>query len=159
MQSKQNMMHRSRREHDLTHLPSPANASWEKPPSPRLARNVLFTTSSKAPICCDRLLPHVRRDRTKLLDESLNDEKRPAPRKRTLVDAFKMDSLLQLLRTDEFVGTIDPEYHARYWSEGLLQESANKCTVNELMTRRAFASDPGRPFPWDSKPSALAKGG
>jgi hypothetical protein len=147
-------MHRSRRQHDLTHLQSSVTASREKPPSPRLARNELFTTSSKAPICCDRLLS--RRDRTELLDDSLNDEKRPASRKRTLYDAFKMDQLLQLLRTDEFIGTIDPEHHSHYWSEGLLQESG---TVNELMTRRAFASDPGRPFPWDSKSPLLAEGG
>jgi hypothetical protein len=40
--------------------------------------------------------------------------------KRPLVDAVKMDELLQLLRTNEFIGTIDPKHHS-YLSEELLQ--------------------------------------
>jgi hypothetical protein len=122
----------------LKPVQSTANASWGKPLSPCLSRNELSTSSTKPSICVDRLLLHLRRDRRKLLAESHKREKRPTPQKRPLVDAVKMDQLLQLLRTNEFIGTIDPKHHS-YLSEKLLQESAKKCTVNELMPRRSFA--------------------
>ena len=121
----------------LMPVQSTANASWEKPLSPRLSPNVVSTSSTESSICVDRLRLHLRRDR-KLLDESLRRKRRPTLQKRPLVDAIKMGRLLQLLRTNEFIGTIDPKHHS-YLSEELLQESAKKCTVNELMTRRSFA--------------------
>jgi hypothetical protein len=130
------MMHRSG-EYKLTHLQSSANASWGKPIRPCLSHNELSTSSTESSICVDRLRLHLRRDR-KLLDESLRRKRRPTLQKRPLVDAIKMDRLLQQLRTNEFIGTIDPKHHS-YLSEELLQESAKKCTVNELMTRRSFA--------------------
>jgi hypothetical protein len=132
------MMHRSG-EYDLTHLQSSANASWEKPLSPCLAPTELFTSSTESSICVDRLLLHLRRDRRQLWDDSHKREKRPMPQKRPLVDAIKMDQLLQQLRTNEFVGTFDPKHHSHNLSEELLHESAKKCTVNELTTRRSFA--------------------
>jgi hypothetical protein len=131
-------MHRSR-EYGFMPLQSSANASWGKPLAPCLSPNDLSTSSTKPSICVDRLLLHLRRDRRKLLDESHKCEIRPMPQKGPLVDAVKMDRLLQLLRTQEFVGTIDPKYHS-YLSEQLLKESAKKCSVkNELTTRRSFA--------------------
>jgi hypothetical protein len=126
------------RAYGLMPVQSTANASWEKPLSPRLSPNVVSTSSTKSSICVDRLLLHLRRDRRQLLAESQKRDKRPTPQKRPLVDAVKMDQLLQLLRTNEFIGTIDPKLHS-YLSEKLLQESAKKCTVNEMMTRRSFA--------------------
>jgi hypothetical protein len=99
--------------------------------------NELVTSSTKPSICIDRLLPHLQRDRLQLLVKSLKGEKRPTKRRRTYVDAIKMDRLLQQLRTNAFVGTIDPKYHSHYLSEVLLQESG---TVNEMKTRRAFVS-------------------
>jgi hypothetical protein len=131
------MMHRSG-EYGLTHLQSSTNASWGKPLSPYLAPSELQPSSTESSICVDRLLLHLRRDRRKLLDESLRHERRPMPQKRLLVDAIKMDRLLQLLQTNEFIGTIDPKYHS-YLSKELLRESAKRCTVNELMPRRSFA--------------------
>jgi hypothetical protein len=130
-------MHRSG-EYRLTHLQSSTNASWGKPLSHHLAPSESFTSSTESSICVDRLLLHLRRDRRKLLDEFARRKARPTPQRRPLVDAFKMDRLLQLLRTNEFIGTIDPKHHS-YLSEELLQESAKKCTVNELMPRRSFA--------------------
>jgi hypothetical protein len=124
------MMHRSG-EYKLTHLQSSVNASWGKPLSPCLSPNELSTRSTESSICVDRLRLHLRRDRRKL-------KRRPTLQKRPLVDANKMDRLLQQLRTNEFIGTIDPKHHS-YLSEELLQESAKQCTVNESMTRRSFA--------------------
>jgi hypothetical protein len=132
------MMHRSS-EYGLTPLQSPANASWGPPLSPYLAPTELFTSSTESSICVDRLLLHLRRDRRQLWDDSHKREKRPMPQKRPLVDAIKMDQLLQQLRTNEFVGTFDPKHHSHNLSEELLHESAKKCTVNELTTRRSFA--------------------
>jgi hypothetical protein len=133
------LMFRSSREYGLMPLQSTANASWEKPLSSCLSPNELSTSSTKPSICVDRLLLHLRRDRRQLLAESHKREKRPTPQKRPLVDAVKMDRLLQQLRTNEFIGTIDPKHHS-YLSEKLLQESAKQCTVkNELMPRRSFA--------------------
>jgi hypothetical protein len=130
-------MYRSR-ECGHTHLQSFANAKWGKPLSPCLPYgNKLVTSSTKALICIDRLLPHLRRDRRQLLVKSLKGEKRPTKRRGTLVDAIKMDRLLQQLRTNAFVGTIDPKYHSHYLSEALLQEYG---TVSEMKTRRSFAS-------------------
>jgi hypothetical protein len=136
------MLHRSRRAYSLMPLQSSVNASWRKPPGPSLVPYELFTSSTKPSICVDRLLLHLRRDRGQVLDESLNKrETSPTPRtKKTLVDEIKMDRLLQQLRTNEFVGTIAPKHCYHYLSEGLLKESAKKCTVHELMTRRSFAS-------------------
>jgi hypothetical protein len=125
------MMHRSSRECGHTHLQSCANASWGKPLNPCLAfSNDLVTSSTKPSICVNRLLAHLRRDRRQLLDESPKREKRQTKQKGTLVDAIKMDRLLQQLRTNVFVGTIDPKPHSHYLSEELLQESAKT-----LMTR------------------------
>jgi hypothetical protein len=132
------MMHRSG-EYKLTHLQSSANASWGKPLSPCLSPNELSTRSTESSICVDRLRLHLRRDRRKLLNESLRRKRRPTLQKRPLVDAIKMDRLLQQLRTNEFIGTIDPKHHS-YLSEKLLQESAKQCTVNELMTRLSHMS-------------------
>jgi hypothetical protein len=127
--SKQDIMHRSK-EYGHMHLQSSANASWGEPLSPCLAPDELFTSSTKPSICVDRLLLHLhlRRDRRQLLDESLKREKSPTPQNRTLVDDIKMDRLLQLLRTNKFVGTIDPKHHSYHLSE-----------EHELMTRRSFA--------------------
>jgi hypothetical protein len=132
-------MHRSSG-YGLAHLQSSTNATWGKPLSPYLAPSELFTSSTESSILCvDRLLVELRRDRRKLLDESQKRKKRPTPQQRPLVDAIKMERLLQLLRTKEFIGTIDPKHHS-YLSEKLLKESAKRCTtVNELMTRRSFA--------------------
>jgi hypothetical protein len=128
-------MHRSR-DYGHMHLHSSENASWRKPVSPYLACNGLVHISTKPSICVDRLLPHLRRDRHQLLDVSLNREKRPARQRRTLVDGIKMDRLLQQLRTNAFIGIIDPRYHSQYLSEEPLQESGS---INELMNRRSFA--------------------
>jgi hypothetical protein len=131
------MMHRSG-EYRLTHLQSSTNASWGKPLCPYLAPSELSTSSTESSIHVDRLPLHLLRDRRKLLDESLRRKRRSTLQKRPLVDAIKIDRLLQLLRTNEFIGTIDPKRNS-YLSEELLQESAKKCTVNELMTRQSFA--------------------
>jgi hypothetical protein len=132
-------MLRSTTEYGLAPLQSSANASWGKPLSPCLSPNDLSSSSTRPSICVDRLLMHLRLDRRKLFDESPKREKRPMPQKRPLVDAVKMDQLLQLLRTNEFIGTIDPKHHS-HMSEQLLKESAKKCSVkNELMPRRSFA--------------------
>jgi hypothetical protein len=120
-------MHRSK-DYGHMHLQSSANASWGKPLSPRLAPNKLLTSSTKPPACVDRLLLHLRRDRRQRLDESIKREKRPTPQKVALVDEIKMDRLLQLLRTNKFVGTIDPKHHSYHLSE-----------EHELMTRQSFA--------------------
>jgi hypothetical protein len=120
-------MHRSK-EYGPMHLQSFANASWGKPLNSCLAPNKMFTGSTKPSIGVDRLLLHLRRDRLQRLDESLKLEKRPTNQKRTLVDDIKLDRLLQLLRTNEFVGTIDPKHHSHYLSE-----------EHDLMTRRSFA--------------------
>jgi hypothetical protein len=119
--------------------PGSANASWGKPLSPCLAPNDPSTSSTKPSLCVDPLLLHQRRDRRQPLDESLKRERRPTPQKKTLVDASKMDRLLHLLRTNEFVGTIDPKHHSHYLSEEPLQASAKKSAANALMTRRSFA--------------------
>jgi hypothetical protein len=37
-------------------------------------------------------------------------------KQRLLVDTTKMDRLLQMLRTEDFAGEIDPEHHAQYLS-------------------------------------------
>jgi hypothetical protein len=133
-QNKQNMMHRSK-EYGHMHLQSSANASWGKPLSPCLAySNELVTSNTKPSVCVDRLLPHLRRDRRQLLVKSLKREKRPTKQRETLVDAIKMDRLLQLLRTNVFVGTIDPKHHSHYLSEELLEESAKT-----LMTRASVS--------------------
>jgi hypothetical protein len=143
------MMHRSR-EYGHTHLQSSANASWGKPLSPCLANsNELVTSSTKPSICGGRLLAHLRRDRRQLLDESLKREKRSTKQRETLVDAIKMDRLLQLLRTNVFVGIIDPKPHSHYLSEELLQESAKT-----LMTR-AYGSKKRESFHFKA---ALKKG-
>ena len=130
-------MHRSG-EYGLAHLQSSTNASWGKPLSPRLAPSEVSTSSTESSICVDRLLVHLRRDRRKLLDDSYKHKKSPTPQQRPLVDGIKMERLLQLLRTNEFISTIDSKHHY-YLSEIFLQESAKRCTVNELMTRRSFA--------------------
>jgi hypothetical protein len=138
-------MHRSG-EYGLAHLQSSTNDSWEKPLSPCLSPNDMSISSTKTSICVDHLLVDLRRDHRKLLDESNKREKRPMSQKRLLVDAVKMDQLLQLLRTNEFIGTIDPKHHS-YLSEQLLQESAKKCTVNKLMPRRSSAYSPRKGNP------------
>jgi hypothetical protein len=127
-------MHRSG-EYGLAHLQSSTNVSWGKPLSPCLVPSEVSTSSAKPSICVDRLLLHLRRDRRKLLDESRKREKLPMP---PLVDTIKMERLLQLLRTNDFIGTIDPKHHS-YLSEKLLQESAKKCSVKNELTRRSFA--------------------
>jgi hypothetical protein len=99
--------------------------------------NELVTSSTKPSICIDRLLPHLQRDRLQLFVKSLKDEKRPTKQRGNLVDVIKMDRLLQLLWASAFVGTIDPKHHSHYLSEALLQEYG---TVNEMKTRRSFAS-------------------
>jgi hypothetical protein len=124
---KQNIMHRSK-EYGHMHLQSSANASWGNPRSPCRASNEMFASSTKPSICVDRLLLHLRRDRRQLLDQSHKREKHPTPPKRALVDENKMDQLLQLLRTNEFVGTIDPKHHSYHLSE-----------EHALMTRQSFA--------------------
>jgi hypothetical protein len=128
------MMHRSI-QYTPVHLQSSANALWETPLSPCLPPDELLRSSTKPSICVDRLLLHLRRDHRQFLDESVERKKRPTSQRKTLIDDTKIDRLLQLLRTNKFVGTIDPEHHAHYLSEELLQESAKKCT----MTRRSFA--------------------
>jgi hypothetical protein len=127
LKSKQNIMHRSK-EYGHMHLQSSANASWGNPLSPCLAPNEMFTSSTKPSTYVDRLLLHLRRDRRQLLDQSHKREKRSTPQKRALVDENKMDQLLQQLRTNKFVGTIDPKHHSYHLSE-----------EHELMTRQSFA--------------------
>jgi hypothetical protein len=134
-------MHRSTEYGQHMHLQSSANASWGKPRSASscLAPKELLSSSSssssstkKEPAAStgvDRLLLHLRRDRRQRLDESIKREKCPTPQKKAcLVDAIKMDQLLQLLRTNKFVGTIDPKHHSYHLSE-----------EHELMTRQSFA--------------------
>jgi hypothetical protein len=115
LKSKQNIMNRSK-DYGHMHLQSSANASWGNPLSP------------KPSTCVDRLLLHIRQDRRQLLDESLKREKRPTPPNGALVDEIKMDQLLQSLRTNKFVGTIDPEHHSYHLSE-----------EHESMTRQSLA--------------------
>jgi hypothetical protein len=134
------MMYRSiEYSHGPMHLQSSANASWGKPLSPCPALNE--TSSPKPSICVNRLLQHLRRDHRQLLgdESSLKRKKRLTPQKKNLVDDIKMDRLLQMLRTNEFVGIIDSKPHSHYLSEELLQESSKKCMVNEVITRRSFA--------------------
>jgi hypothetical protein len=128
LKSKQNIMHRSK-EYGHMHLQSSANASWGNPVSPCLAPTELSTSSTKPSTYVDRLLLHLRRwDRRQLLDEyPLKRENRQTPQKGALVDKFKMDQLLQQLRTNKFVGTIDPKHHSYHLSE-----------EHELMTRQSF---------------------
>jgi hypothetical protein len=60
-----------------------------------------------------------------------------------LFDKAKIDKLLVTIRTDKFIGTVDPEYHACYFEDSLNSKFCSK--QDEIMkdfplkTTRSFS--------------------
>jgi hypothetical protein len=50
-----------------------------------------------------------------------------------LFDQARINNLLALVRTDKFIGVVDPEYHSCYFGEDIIDCTYNKC--NEMKKR------------------------
>lgn len=145
------MLHRSKL-NDVT-SPSNANASWSIPASTETSIPGELSAFINPKACSSGL--HLMLQQKHHTETSVTPEqattlhktgKRKLKQSTSLIDDEKLDRLLSMLRSNEFVGQIDPEYHERYLLPPSGIEISNSKSDGQGWTgkhqRRSLASFP-----------------